>query len=139
MCAQLHLNQATKLSLSMSEKDKPKTIEPGKAQKGAETLSQKIPHLLVHLAKEPSLGLHFVCAHAKTRAVPTLVQLRTTLRKRTVEAGDMALDAKFTADSLRTDLGPAIASLRKLTDIVAETRALLADAGRDDVPVVSAQ
>ncbi len=123
----------------MSEKDNHGAGEAGSAQRGAETLSQKIPQLLVHLAKEPSLGLHFVCAHAKTRAVPALVQLRATLRKRTTEAGDMALDSKFAAESLSTDLGPAIASLRKLTDTVAETRALLADVGRDDIAVVSAQ
>lgn len=110
-----------------------------RSRNAAERLSQTIPQLLVHLTEEPSLGLHFVCAHAQDRAVPTLVATKASLRDRTTIARDAALDAKYTAESLSAALGPALASMRSLSKLVELARNATTEALADPVPVISAQ
>lgn len=102
-------------------------------------MAENVPALLVRLSAEPLTGLHFICAHARGRAVPSLVALRASLRDRTRTAKDMALDAEYTSEALRTSLPQALEALKKATEAVHRTRQVISLKQQQDVPVVSSR
>jgi len=103
-------------------------------------MAEDVPALLERLSSEPLTGLHFICAHARNRAVPALVALRASLRDRTRAAADMGHSAEYTSEALKSSLPQAMEALKKATEAVRRTREVISEKnGRSAVPVVSSR
>lgn len=100
----------------MSEPTTPPTL--------ATRLSRTLPHHLVRLAHEPSVGLHFLAAHSHNRSTPALATTHKTLNGRTALLEHASLTARDALDmiSVGTSVGP---SLSKISQLLAETRDVL--------------
>jgi hypothetical protein len=74
-------------------------------------LSAGVPRLLTGLAHEPTLGLHVICNHVRTAAVPGMVGVRRALDGRAGAMRDSALDASYAADALAQHRAAALPAL----------------------------
>jgi hypothetical protein len=75
-------------------------------------LSFAIPRVLTGVVRQLSEALYAIAKHAKSAAVPSLVDVRRALDDRSGRLAATALDAKFAAESLREHRKIAIPALK---------------------------
>lgn len=85
-----------------------------------ERLPFTVPQYLVRLTHEPVIGLHFVAAHAQKRAVPGVVAVRNAMNAQASNLREVALDAKYTSESLQNDLEASLRSMQRTARLVRE-------------------
>lgn len=101
----------------------------GSASKSAGVLAQRIstnlPQYLVSLAHEPSVGLYFLCTHAKARAAPALASTTEQVKKRSVTISTTSLDVKDAVVTLRDGMVSAEKLLKSVQNEISEASQLL--------------
>jgi hypothetical protein len=88
-------------------------------------LSFEIPRLLMGIVRQPSEAFYAIANHAKSAAVPCLVDVRRALDNRSERLAATALDAKFAAESLREHRKSAIPALKAVSSSLNTAREAL--------------
>ena len=77
-------------------------------------LARVLPHYLVRLAHEPTMGLHFVASHVRSRGVLVMAQIAKRLEKESNALAQVSGDAQFASQALRAHGSAATDTLRKM-------------------------
>lgn len=82
----------------------------------AKNMSTALPNYLVNLAHEPSVGLHYLSTHAKSRVAPCLAHTTRQLQHRTATLTTMLLDATDATTTLNTHMSDAQETLSRISE-----------------------
>lgn len=100
----------------------------------AQRLSTTLPQYLIGLAHEPSVGLYFLCTHAKARAAPALVSVAEHAKKRTSSIATTSLDVEDAIASLQDGVVSAEKMLNSIHSELNEACELLSP--RNNIAVI---
>lgn len=86
----------------------------------AKSLAASIPEYLLSLAHEPSVGLHYVAAHAQSRVAPTLAKSSKQMEQRTTTMNNLALDVRDAIAVVKEDMPSAEQNLKDMNEKIEE-------------------
>lgn len=87
----------------------------------ANRLSSSVPQYLVHLAHEPSIGLHYTATHAQQRAAPALAKTHSQITHRTNKLSALMLDVKDAHTMVTTQVKDATNKLAEMSSLLDES------------------
>ena len=86
-------------------------------------ICESLPKLLLSLANEPTIGLHFIASHINKRGSSATIRITERVRKNSITLNEAAADMNFASAALGANVNETKATLENMQ---MTTRALIA-------------